>query len=474
MKKTALSLLLAAAALFSACGAAPDTAPLATPTPDPAAAAEPTPEPQNGEFYALDRLNAAFNSGDAYYEFAPKLGYCLLLKTDYATAAQTVCCEIPGCTHDTEDCPAYFPGKHYYVPFVAEGQLYVLNASFFTEDRDMAWEDFYAQRVAPQLENPSETFDGMSGQEIEKYYYGLWQQQKTDMRLYTVNPAGENTYQDLPKESREAVFDYCDGTSLYGMVTSGAQGQNKEIIRVSLADGSMETLTLESTEEWKGVYDGALLTMRYVTDAPLPDDWEQYMAAIQSATVEFDRYDPRTGERRKLIERPYNIADERLSGYLGTHNGKLYFEEREALQDGGYNRGALQEYDPADGSTATVWDAPPTGNLWDYQDTYTNVLPARGSRAEDWLWLYGTDGAVGGNRCYLMNAATRELVPITQRMKNYAYDIPPSRLAQTADGRWLLWTESNDENAHVAYGLIAPNDFAAGSTAYTPVEMWAG
>lgn len=81
---------------------------------------------------------------------------------------------------------------------------------------------------------------------------------------------------------------------------------------------------------------------------------------------------------------------------------------------------------------------------------------------------------MGGNRCYLLNAAARELVPITQRMKNYAYDIPPSRLAQTADGRWLLWTESNDENAHLAYGLIAPNDFAAGSTDYTPVEMWAG
>ena len=93
-------------------------------------------------------------------------------------------------------------------------------------------------------------------------------------------------------------------------------------------------------------YDGALLTVRYVTDAPLPDDFEQFRAAVQSATVEFDRYDPRTGERRKLIERPYNIADERLSGYLGTHNGKLYFEEREALQGGGYNRGALQEYDP--------------------------------------------------------------------------------------------------------------------------------
>ena len=78
MKKTTLSLLLAAAALFSACGAAPDTAPLATPTPDPAAAAEPTPEPQNGEFYALERSSSTFNSGDAYYEFAPKLGLSLI------------------------------------------------------------------------------------------------------------------------------------------------------------------------------------------------------------------------------------------------------------------------------------------------------------------------------------------------------------------------------------------------------------
>ena len=273
--------------------------------------------------------------------------------------------------------------------------------------------------------------------------------------MYRLTDDGK-TCIDLPAECVDYVFDFCDDAALYGVMTSGNNGQNTKAVRIDLTTGALQSVPLEPTEYFVTCYDGALLTVRYVTDAPLPDDFEQFRAAVQSATVEFDRYDPRTGERRKLIERPYNIADERLSGYLGTHNGKLYFEEREALQDGGYNRGALQEYDPADGSTATVWDAPPTGNLWDYQDTYTNVLPARGSRAEDWLWLYGTDGAVGGNRCYLLNAATRELVPITQRMKNYAYNIPPSRLAQTADGRWLFWTESNDENAHLAYGLIAP------------------
>ncbi len=470
MKKTALSLLLAAAALFSACGTAPDTAPLATPTPDPAAAAEPTPEPQNGEFYALDRLNAAFNSGDAYYEFTQKLGYCLLLKTDYATAAQTVCCEIPGCTHDTEDCPAYFPGKHYYVPFVAEGQLYVLNASFFTEDRDMAWEDFYAQRVAPQLENPSETFDGMSGQEIEKYYYGAWQQQATAMRLYTIHPAGGNTYIDLPKECQEDEIDFCDGIALYGMHYTGTQAQNTEIRRIALADGSMETLPTEQTEVWKGLYDGAPLTMRYVTDAPLPDDGEQYMAAIQSATVEFDRYDPRTGERRKLAERPYEEEDSYRNGFAGTHNGKLYFLEWTMGENA---QSSLIQRDPADGSKVTIWDKAPADNLQLPYYNYTNDLPPCEHRTERWLWLSGSSGW-SQDVFALLDTETFAITPVTQKIQNDPEGWDVYRLAQTSDGLWLIVTEENDSGSPSAYALIAPEALAAGSTDWTPVTMWQG
>lgn len=414
MRNRHLAAIPLAALLLTACASATDTVPLTTPTPEPTATATPT--PAAGDFAWLNLLNSSFNSGDAYYEMVYRNHGGLLLKTDYATAAQTVACTVPGCTHDSAD---------------------------------------------------------LTPEELEAHYYGLWQQQSAAPQVYRLTDDGK-TCIDLSAECVDYEFVFCDDAALYGVMTSGNNGQNTKAVRIDLTTGELQSVPLQPTEYFVTCCDGALLTVRYVTDAPLPDDFEQFRAAVQSATVEFDRYDPRTGERRKLIERPYNIADERLSGYLGTHNGKLYFEEREALQDGGYNRGALQEYDPADGSTATVWDAPPTCSLWVYQDTYTNVLPARGSRAEDWLWLYGTDGAVGGNRCYLMNAATRELVPITQRMKNYAYDIPPSRLAQTADGRWLFWTESNDENAHVAYGLIAPNDFAAGSTDYTPVEMWAG
>ena len=165
-----------------------------------------------------------------------------------------------------------------------------------------------------------------------------------------------------------------------------------------------------------------------------------------------------------------------MSGFPGiwAPTGKLYFEEREALQGGGYNRGALQEYDPADGSTATVWDAPPTCSLWVYQDTYTNVLPP--GAAGPGLALAVRHRRRSGRQPLLFDERRHPRAcahhPADEKITPTTY--PPSRLAQTADGRWLFWTESNDENAHVAYGLIAPNDFAAGSTDYTPVEMWAG
>mgnify|MGYP004534086931 CR=1 FL=1 len=55
-----------------------------------------------------------WNTGDAYYEIARRYEegsnssmHALLLKTDYATARQTVLCNVPGCTHDSAACPAW-------------------------------------------------------------------------------------------------------------------------------------------------------------------------------------------------------------------------------------------------------------------------------------------------------------------------------------------------------------------------------
>lgn len=322
MRNHHLAAIPLAALLLTACASATDTTPLTTPTPEPTATATPT--PAAGDFAWLNRHDSSFNSGDAYYEMVYRNHGGLLLKTDYATAAQTVVCTVPGCTHDSADCPAWFPGRYsYYCPFVADGAVYVLNASFFHTDR--TWEKYREEHLTPQLDSTD-----LTPEELEAHYYGLWQQQSAAPQVYRLTDDGK-TCIDLPAESVDYVFDFCDDAALYGVMTSGTNGQNTKAVRVDLTTGELQSVPLEPTEYFVTCCDGALLTVRYVTDAPLPDDFEQFRAAVQSATVEFDRYDPRTGERRKLIERPYNIADERLSGYLGTHNGKLYFEEREAL-----------------------------------------------------------------------------------------------------------------------------------------------
>ena len=254
------------------------------------------------------------------------------------------------------------------------------------------------------------------------------------------------------------------------MVTSGAQGQNKEIIRVSLADGSVETLPLEPTEEWKGVYDGALLTMRYITDAPLPEDWEQYMAAIQSATVEFDRYDPRTGERRKLAERPFDDKERFNNGYYGTHNGKLYFGEWGTDEN---PRNRLIECDPADGSTVTVWDTTPDNTLSPSYYDWGNSLPPCDHSTERWIWLFGGNGS-SGNESALLDLETFAITPVTTKIKNDTAGWIIYRRAQASDGRWLIVTENDSNGYPSAYALIAPEALAAGSTDWTPVTMWQG
>lgn len=111
MKKLIPLILTAAIALtLTACTAAPDPAPLATPTPEPTAApAAPTSAPA-ADFYTLKSYDGSYDDGTAYYEFEQRLGYALLLKTDYAAAVQSVCCAVPRLRPRYRRLPGLFPG----------------------------------------------------------------------------------------------------------------------------------------------------------------------------------------------------------------------------------------------------------------------------------------------------------------------------------------------------------------------------
>lgn len=467
--KNCISIIVTAAMTLTltACTAAPDPAPLATPTPEPTAApAAPTPAPAAADFYTLKSYDGSFDDGTAYYEFEQRLGYALLLKTDYAAAVQSVCCAVPGCGHDTDACPAYFPGRPGRYRVVAAGDtVYVWHISFFYDDQ--SWDDYWAEKLASGVRD-REPFDTMTDAEFEAEYRGIWTEQSTPPCLYAVDPAAGKTRTDLPLTYRDYTVDVCDGSTLYGervtipyrtQVSPGRIGPTPAC-RIDLATGQAETFVLEPTEHYLAGFDGALLTCRYVTDAPLPTDAEQYAVAIQSATVEIDSLDPRTGARTGLTERPYSDADYEKNGcFIGVYNGKAYFEERKIIPGSGFRRTVLTAVD-AEGRAETVWDPWPQAE-W--------VLGDDGGR---YIWLYRDNYNTSYAARALLDTETGQITPVTQALQTGSGAV--SLRGKARDGRWLVVIGTDSAGRTTDYGLIDADQFAAGSTDWQPVTMWQG
>lgn len=463
MKK--LFLIVALSLTFTACAASQTTTaqPLEAPTLEPASAA--TPALSTTDFYKIDTLNGAFNSGTAYYEFTQKLTGCLLLKTDYATATQTICCALPNCAHDTDACSAYFPGRAPNYNVVGAGDVvYVYHlASNYT---DQNWDDYWAETQARGFAYTT-AFDDLTDDEIEAFYYGVWTEHTTPPCLYAVDPASGKTRTDLPQACNEYVMGYSDGVSLYGEIMGVFNTDATPACRIDLATGQTEKFDLLPTEHALAAYGDTLLTYRYVADAPLPADREQYLAAIQNAVVEIDRYDPRTDTRTKLIDRPYTLADYMDDGcFVGVYNGKLYFEEREVNTEGGYQRLALTAVDAA-GSAETVWQP------WPQEDWSLN------KDGERYIWLLKNDYDAGCASYALLDTETGEILPVTQKIPDDPdpYGGTVVIRGKADDGRWLVLTAVDGYSRGVAYGtygLIDADAFAQGSTDWQTVTMWQG
>lgn len=464
MKKR-IPFILTAALTLAACSPAPaaDTTP--TPAPAPEAAAAPTAEPiSTTPFY---RISDSFNSGDAYYSFTQKPGYALLLKTDYATATQSVFCEIPGCTHDSDACPAYFPGSGGDYRIVNDAPCYVYHPN---NSSSLTWDEMYENTVKTTMENPYGALTDFTPEEIETYFRAEWDVWNAPASVYTVDPAAGKTCAEVEDMGPSYGLYYSDGTALYGEAGGGLSPDETPACRLDLATGQAEKFNLLPSEQMCDVYGSGILTAHYVADAPLPTDWEQFNAAVQTATLEFDCWDPRTGTRTKLAERPYNGADMLTSGYACNDNSRLYFVEMNDLGGGAFERLSLTAVDPAAGTTETIWDTWPDERAG---LSMPNILPARGDRTTHWFWLrYNNTAELKPESHALVNTDTWEIFPLEQTVRND--DRYVSALAQTNDGRLLVWTGSTNGGYCNAMGLITPEDLAAGSTEWQEVAMWQG
>lgn len=466
----ALALTLAACAPQAESPAEP--APTVTPE---TAATEAAPA---GDFYTIGQggnydFNAGFNTGDCWYFLDyHHLGYALIMKIDFATATRQVFCRVPGCTHDSDACPAWLPGNGRDVQLFTVGDTVYAYHGVSTMNYRGSWEEYYAEVVAPRLEEPPENMAGLTKEQILGYYRNRYAEVSAPAGVYVIQGDGAtrqnlSTSQDL----RNVLVGWCDGTALYGYQLSTPAVGNSTGYRISLADGSVTTFPMQQQEQILGAQGNRLLTSHTVTEVPLPDynteGWDAYQAVLQNATVEYDWLDPATGARSKVLERPRDNSTYGNSDFFGLLDGKLYFEDRTPSENGEARRNAICAYDTATGQWQDLLRPIPNESMR-LADVTVAALPGSAEQQGRYLWLSGSDNVNGENLAWMLDTQSGALFPVQQIMTGDVYhDWAVTCLALTDDGRFLLQTGEDAQGS--SYALIDAEAFLQGSTDYTPV-----
>lgn len=270
-----------------------------------------------------------WNTGDAYYEIArlddendQESMHALLLKTDYATAQQTVLCNVPGCTHDNAACPAWLEDWARTDVLVMPSGIYLSYAGL---DDTSPWEQVEkACRDDFEQGNVKNFADEEAYIDYCRHNYELSSRPSSIEKLNDDLTARETVLTFDPSLLGSGYFAYCDENALYAKEYSDAN--NSRILRLDLTTGEWSTLPLNLGEQVLGVNGHRFLTSRLLTDAPLPDynDREAYNAALQNARSELVWLDPATMQREKICE------TERLDGstiYVKIYNDRVYVQD---------------------------------------------------------------------------------------------------------------------------------------------------
>lgn len=329
-----------------------------------------TPEPDFtvGELYKLPDTSYCLvgcNTGDAYYEIAglwPKQGGSVILKTDYETGVQSCVCQIPGCTHDSSDCPAYLPILSYTQVFVVEGAVYLSYNARPVELRPTP---------APQQEADAEiqpyTEEDLG--EMSEEEYRDWRIEEVEMMTQpsfvdVISPDGltRRRVATIPDElSYYPQLRWCDGRALYGACYLGGSYIEKSgvLLRVDLTTGRTVTLPLGEQEELVGAVGRELLICQIVTATPLPkESGEAYNAIMQNSTIRFDLVDFATGARRTVTERPFRDCNNVRGGLVCVCGREFFFrsyDSSENIFDQKSSR--LEAFDADTGAVRVVLDS---------------------------------------------------------------------------------------------------------------------
>lgn len=453
---------LALALALAACAAPAQPAPEA-PAPSPAPVTV-------GRLFTVPRTTGTslgWNTGTACYELAQSAAdydrSARVLKTDYATGRQEPVCKVPGCTHDSERCPAWLPNGERHSLLVLGEEVFLLYTGFSPAEREALygrpWEEYWATAYDSIVE--SGALDAIADMDAYKESvradYALGRSPGYLDKISADGAARSRVFTLSDARSWNAVdFQWCDGAALYGVQVDPYQQLATALVRLDLATGEAQDCPLLDNEQVLGVEGSRFVTIRYVSDEPLDPnaDPELYNARMQNATAEFGLLTFPTGEREVLFREP-NDRTVFLNGFLGVRDGVLYFEKNNAAGDG------LQIVArDLSGAARVVTEEFPSQGLWVRGDRIDTLLPVGGSDPLRRLLLENLDG-----QRYVLNVESGEW----QALPGQAVPV-----AQTADGRWMVGTEFHTPGTYgrYNYALLSPDDLFAGRETYDTVVMW--
>ena len=339
---------------------------------------------------------------------------------DLTTGENAIPCDVEGCTHDSEDCPAVWSRATWDFGVAAwvldEDTLLILSSTSEPNKTVFSFADRNCQNLTP---------------------------------FATV-------------EDAMGIAQQCtDGTSLYFLMS--IEGGTYKICRLSLADGS-QTVLWEGTEYPVPGVIGRNFVLK-TSDLTYPEptgDLEADATALPTGTVTHSLLNVDTGEVSELYT--YSSDDwnlDSLDAYVV--NGRYYQIDRVA--------GTLNTIDPATGEVRQITDQLPATA----PGTYANYMPQ--AVLDSWMVFYDLPVIVN-----VETGEVRQRIDLPENYWN-GYGHQPSIYLQLQDRllvdcRYEPYTRTDPgtdgtpytvETNHIYLGLISADDYLNGIPNYTEV-----
>lgn len=393
-------------------------------------------------FYSLEQLSMTEDPSGALEKT------WLILRIDYDTRTQAPLCSLPGCAHESTDCPAFLcgtAGNDRFNLTVVEGQLYVLH---IFQDRSSEEYGLTAYPTSVWLDRAA--MDG-SGRE----------------RLAEL-PAGWGIDEGFP---------VTDGAALYGQYVD-LSDSSVHGIRVALDTGEITSFSfgLDDREELMGAWGGqfilrrsdeAILQSAYPTVGTpermmgiFPDSFGSYNAGTLVL------YDPNAGTRTDLKDMLTQAGLSNVPYYAFIQQGKFYYITTDDFLLPQY----VWQLDLTNGTVRVLAEfSAPSLSGWSSLKAL-QLFPAGTDTLEPYLMnvCWG-----GRERVFLLDVRDGSTQEVGLRYENAYEDLCMYPVAQTESGLWLVPAgyEESEGHEHYSFALAEPETVITGEGELYPIHQ---